>query len=465
MKRGLFAGLFLLFILMFSSCYTGNKKQPNITRDLQAIQDSGVINVITLYSSTSYFIYKGEPMGYEYELLKDFAASQNLKVQVKIAPNVTRLTEMLLNGEGDLIMYNIPVTNEMKKRVTYCGRETITHQVLVQRNEKKDSVLTDVVQLIGKELWVKHDTKYYDRLTNLNQELGGGIIIRHIDQDTINTEDLIEMVSLGKIPYTVSDDNLARLNKTYYSNIDIRLMLSHPQRSSWAVRNSSPELASALNHWFAENQNTTRYKAILKRYFEISKSPGSEPSGSMGKLLGKGKISPFDDLFKKNASLIGKDWRLLASIAYQESRFDTTGVSWAGAVGLMGLMPSTAQAMGINADQRNNPDASIYAGAKYFKAIERSFAAVKDEEERIKLVLASYNAGIGHVFDARALAKKHGKNPSVWENNVEECIRMKSIPEYYNDSICKHGYLRGSETIAYVRDVMKRWKYYQEQVK
>lgn len=459
------AALVVSLIFILSSCYTGSKKHPIAPHDLQAIRDSGVINVITLYSSTSYFIYKGEPMGYEYELLKDFASSLNLKVKVKIAANVTRLTEMLLNGEGDLILYNIPITNEMKSSIEYCGRENITHQVLVQRADRKDTILTDVTQLIGKEIWVKQDTKYYDRLKNLNRELGGGIIIRDINKDTINTEDLIEMVSLGKIPYTVSDNNTARLNKTYYSNIDIQLVLSHPQRSSWAVRKSSPVLAGALNKWFDENQNTTRYKAILKRYFEISKSPYGESAGSLGKLYGKGKISPFDELFKKYASASGKDWKLFASIAYQESRFDTTGVSWAGAVGLMGLMPSTALAMGISAEQRYNPDASIYAGTKYFNSLERPFAGVADEENRIKLILASYNAGIGHVFDARALARKHGKNPSVWDNNVEECIRMKSMPEYYNDSICKHGYLRGSETIAYVRDVMRRWKYYQEKIK
>lgn len=465
MKKQVSFGILLSTLLLFFACHTGSRKQVIASRDLQAIKDSGVIDVITLYSSTSYFIYKGEAMGYEYELLKDFAASQDLKINIKVAPNITQLTEMLLNGEGDLVMYNIPVTNDMKKRIEYCGRETITQQVLVQRANRKDTILNDVPQLIGKEVWVKHDTKYFDRLTNLNKELGGGIIIRDIKKDTVNTEDLIELVSTGNIPYTVSDDNLARLNKTYYSNINIGLILSHPQRSSWAVRKDSPELAATLNQWFADNQNTTRYKAIQKRYFEMSKAPYSEPTSGLGKLYGKNQISPFDDLFKKHAAATNKDWRFLASVAYQESRFDTTGVSWAGAVGLMGLMPSTAEAMGISAADRTNPDRSIQAASKYLKVIERSFAGIPDEEERMKFVLASYNAGMGHVFDARALARKTGKNPMVWDNEVEECIRMKSIPEYYNDSVCKHGYLRGTETIAYVRDVVRRWKYYQEKVK
>ncbi len=130
----------------------------------------------------------------------------------------------------------------------------------------------------------------------------------------------------------------------------------------------------------------------------------------------------------------------------------------------MGLLASTAEAMGIPAEERANPDASVRAAVNYFNIVEKSFRNIP-EEERIKFVLASYNAGMGHVFDARALARKYGKDGNVWDGNVEEYIRLKSVPEYYNDSVCNHGYLRGSETAAYVRDVIKRWIYYQEKVK
>jgi membrane-bound lytic murein transglycosylase F len=447
--------------VMLLAC-TGKERPP--VDDFLAIKQRGTLNVVTLYSSVSYFLYKGEPMGYEYELLKNFADHHHLTLHIRIVANESLLTTALLNGEADLIAYNIPVTNDMKRRLRYCGRETVSSQVLVQRANKNDTLLTDVTQLIGKEIPVKSDTRYYDRLINLNKETGGGIIIRNVQKDTVNTEDLIALVARGKIPCTVSDERIARLNKTYYPNIDIRLRLSHPQRSSWAVANNAPGLAEALDRWFAENVNTTQYRAIMKRYFEMSKSP-TEPSRTiLGTLLGKGQISPYDDVFRKYAPSIRKDWRLLASIAFQESRFDTAGVSWAGAVGLMGLMPRTAEAMGIPADERTNPDASVRAAAEYIRIAERSFQSIADEEERIKFVLATYNAGIGHVFDARALAVKYGKNHQQWDNNVEEYIRLKSVPEYYNDTVCKHGYLRGNETSAYVRDIVKRWKYYRTRV-
>jgi membrane-bound lytic murein transglycosylase F len=201
----------------------------------------------------------------------------------------------------------------------------------------------------------------------------------------------------------------------------------------------------------------------MKRYFERSKRP-DESVTIFGQLSANGQISPFDSIFKEYAPSANKDWRLLASIAFQESRFDTTRVSWAGASGLMGLMPLTAEAMGITREERSNPEASVKAAIEYIRIAERSFRNISNENERIKFILATYNAGIGHVFDAQALTAKYGKNANIWDDQVEEYIRLKSFPEYYNDSICKHGYLRGSETTAYVRDVVARWLFYREKV-
>ena len=123
---------------------------------------------------------------------------------------------------------------------------------MIQRANKGDKLLTDVTQLIDKNVYVKPNTKYSERLKNLDEELGGGIHIQKVENDSIATEDLIEMVSLGEIPYTISDDNTARLNKTYYWNINVDLKVSFPQRSSWGVRKSSPDLAKAIDEWASD---------------------------------------------------------------------------------------------------------------------------------------------------------------------------------------------------------------------
>ncbi|MDR3218867.1 MAG: transglycosylase SLT domain-containing protein [Dysgonamonadaceae bacterium] len=453
-----FLVLLSVAVLLATGC---TRKNAHSGRDdFSRILSKGEIDVLTVSGSMSYFIYKGEPRGYEYELLNSFAENYKLKVNIRPVENETKLMEMLLRGEGDLIACNIPISNEGKEKLLYCGREVINEQVLVQRANRGDTLLKDVTGLIGKEVWVIHDSKHYKRLVNLDNELGGGIHIRTIDKDTVSVEDLIEMVSKGKLAYTVSDADMAGLNKTYFQNLNIAMVVGHSQRSSWATGKDSPKLAAAIDKWFTENQNKAGYKKITKRYFEMSKLPGDEPAP----VIGPGQISPYDSLFRRYAAKIPWDWRLLASVSYQESKFHTDLVSWAGATGLMGLMPRTAQAFGISEDMIFDPESNVRAAVDLIKRLNRSFSAIEDENERIKFILASYNAGSGHIYDAQALAEKYDKNAYLW-SDVEEYLKLKSLQEYYNDPVCKQGYFRSGETVNYVRNVFERWIYYGEAVK
>ena len=463
MKRGKTIFYLLLLALAWTFFAGGCRKhrpaaKPAVHADLPQIKDSGQLVVLTLYSSTTYFNYRGQEMGFQYELCEQFAQSLGVKLKVKVARNVRELIRMLLAGEGDLIAYNLPITRDRMDSLIYCGNEVITHQVVVQRSNGRAKPLTDVTQLVGKEVYVKPG-KYYERLVNLDQELGGGILIRRMASDSISLEDLITEVARGEIAYTVADDDIARLNKTYYPNLDIRLAVSFDQRASWAVRADCPLLAEAVDRWHAENRTSPAYAASMKRYFEISKSVPHSPILS----LREGKISHYDDLFKKYAAQIGWDWRLLASLAYTESNFDTTAVSWAGARGLMQLMPHTARAMGMPEGKEANPEESIKAAVKYLGITTRSFTEVP-EGERINFVLASYNSGIGHVFDAMALAEKYGSNKYVWRDNVEKFVLLKSNEEYFTDPVCKHGYFRGQETYNFVREIMGRYEQYKKKI-
>lgn len=456
--------LFLLSFLLLCVFACRNKhhvgEEEEGAHDLAQIKDSGELVVLTLYSSTSYFIYRGQDMGFQYELSEQFAQNLGVKLRVEVAKNVPELIQKLLAGEGDIIAYNLPITKELKDSLIYCGEEVITHQVIVQRTNGKTKPLTDVTELIGKDIYVKPG-KYFDRLTNLNSELGGGIHIHEVTGDSVTVEDLITQVAQGKIAYTVADNDLARLNRTYYPNLNTALSISFDQRASWAVRKDCPELAAAANKWHEENLTSPAYTASMKRYFEISKSIPHSPILS----LKEGKISHYDDLFKKYAREIDWDWRLLASLAYTESNFDTTAVSWAGARGLMQLMPRTARAMGIPPGKEQNPEESIKAAVKYIASTNRSLSMIADKQERINFILASYNAGLGHINDAMALAAKYGKNKSVWKNNVENYILLKSNEEYFTDPVCRNGYFRGIETYNFVRDITSRYDTYKKKIK
>ncbi|WP_369831327.1 transporter substrate-binding domain-containing protein [Dysgonomonas sp. Marseille-P4361] len=440
----------LLLLCTFCACSTKQEKQ---SYDFKQIKEKGELTIITMNTSTSYFIYKEEAMGYDFDLAQDFCEHHNLKLNVKVAENTTRLLEMLKQGEGDLVAYAVPIQNELKDSITYCGEEQITHQVLVQKANKGDTIVKDVTELIGKEVYVEKGTKYHQRLLNLNAELGGGINIHPVSEDTITSEDLIEKVSSGEINFTVGDAYIARLNKTYYRNIDISLAISFEQRTSWAVRKDTPELAKALDEWFSSKDNTPNYRAITKKYFELSKQPfGGEYEIPLN--LPKGAVSPYDEFFKKHAEGTKYEWQLLAAISYHESRFKNNLTSWAGAAGIMGLMPRTAKSIGLSSDDRMNPDLSIGAGVVLLDRLNKIFSKIENIEERKKFILGAYNGGNGHISDAQALARKYGANPHVWENNVEKYVELKSNPEYYNDPVCKNGYLRGGETVRYVRSVL-----------
>lgn len=428
--------------------------------DFPGLLTRDTLTVLTVNSSTSYFIYRDQPMGYHYDMVKDFAETHGLTLQVKLAHSTSDLRRDLLNGEGDLIAYDFPVLSEFKDSVLYCGLSQTTFQVLVQRSEPGDTLLTDVTQLIGKEVYVLPMSKYLSRLVNLNEELGGGIIIKVMEGDTIAVEDLIREVSTGQIAYTIANEHVARLNRTYFRNIDIGLALSFSQRSSWAVRSDMPVLADSLNSWFARVNTQPTFARITKRYFEESKGFNTQVQRAKILAYGPGQLSPYDDLFKKYAKETGLDWHLLASIAYHESSFDPDGQAWTGAGGLMGLMPATARTLGVEGSAIFNPEQNIKAGANYLKELLASFSSVHDSDERIKMALAAYNGGIGHVFDARALAEKYKADPNLWDGHVERYLQLKSLEQYYEDPICKAGYFRGDETVNYVREVIAQWERY-----
>lgn len=171
-------------------------------------------------------------------------------------------------------------------------------------------------------------------------------------------------------------------------------------------------------------------------------------------------ISQYDSIFKKESQRLGWDWRMLAAMVWNESRFNVDAVSSQGARGLMQFMPRTAERFGLVGDEVLNPRKSIEAGVEYLQFLERRFNEIKDRDERIKFVLAGYNAGPGHVRDAMALAKKYGDDPYVWNGSVEKWLLALQERKFYADGVCKHGFFRGRHTVRYVKDVFEQYYHY-----
>jgi membrane-bound lytic murein transglycosylase F len=442
-------------------------KEPQVEFDLDAIRKRGNLVALIDNNSISYFIYKGRPMGFEYELLQRLAKNLKVDLKIKLVSGIEQAIDMLNKGEGDILAFPLTITQERTQYLSFTDAHFNTHQVLVQKKpanwrmqppqlvEKK--LIRNPVKLIGKEVHVMKGSAFKERMVNLSSEIGGHINIIE-DSATAETESLIRDVATGEIKYTVTDQTIAMVNLLYYPNLDINTVLSLPQQIAWGIRKNSPDLLAATNVWLKDTKLSGVFNVIYNKYFDSPRLSLAHIKSEYSSLTGD-RLSPFDDQIKKGAELIGWDWRLIASVAYQESNFDPQVKSWAGAIGLMQVMPETGKYFG--AKNLWDPNQNITVGIKFLKFLDRQWAkTVPDPEERMKFVLASYNVGLTHVSDAQKLTKKYGKDPTVWEDNVEYYLKQKSDPKYFRDPVTVVGYCRCDGPIRYVKEVLQRYEEY-----
>jgi len=464
-------GVMLVTASLLSSCDGAARifnASPNteVDWDLDEIKEKGTLKAIMVYSSTSYFIYRGRTMGYEYELIRHFAESQGLKLEVVVAQDIDELITMLNRGDGDVVAYGMTITQDREELVDFTQHLYLTNQVLVQRKPEnwrrmkqadlQKALITDPAQLIGDTVAVRRNTSYYERLINLQQEIGGQIHIETIEGKT-STDLIIERVADGSLKYTVADANIAKVNAGFHQNLDIGTPLSLSQRVGWAVRENSSELKDALNDWIEEIRDKPEHKALYKKYFDHKQSYLARAK-SPYLSLNEGKISIYDDLVKKYSAQNRWDWRLVSALIYEESGFNPVDTSWAGAQGLMQLMPATSADLGV--EDPTDPESSIRGGTRYLRTLWDLWKDIPDSLNRYQFALASYNCGYAHILDAQRLAAKNGADPLTWVGNVETYLLNLSYSEYYNDEVVRYGFVRGNIPVNYVRNIMSRYAQY-----
>jgi membrane-bound lytic murein transglycosylase F len=471
--------LLLLPLFLLTSCLNNNQEKRNqaLAGDdlpgrlkIHEIQERGKLIATTDYNSTDYFIYRGEPMGYQYEKLKMLADYLGVDLEINIAINIDDAFRSLEEGKSDLIAMGLTVTLDQTEKVDFTVPILQTRQMLVQRkpanwrkmttwDDIEKSLIRNPIDLAGKTVVVQKASSHTARLKNLSEEIGWPIMIE--EDPVYEVEQLVEAVANGDIDYTVCNEHMAGFFEKQYPDIDIRTPISFPQNIAWAVKHGSDSLLTVINEWLSVNNNTYASKRLIDKYFNSSRTAFMAKSEAVT-FNGK-KISQYDEIIRNISRQYNLDWRLVASLIYQESQFHADSRSWSGAFGLMQMMPSTAALFGI--DSTASEFEQLEAGIKYLKILDRELPReITNPEERIKFILGSYNLGIAHIFDARRLAEKNGKNPNVWTDNVDYYVLNKSNPAFYRDSVVRYGYANGTEAYNFVVEVLNRFEHYKTTV-
>lgn len=467
MRRAFYLIISLFFITLTSCKKEIAEKEILQTSfdDLGEIRRRGRIIAVTDFNSTNYFVYKGQPMGFHYELLKSFSDFSGINIEIVTENDINRSIMMLNTGEADILAMDLSIDSVRAKLLRFTLPVNRTRQVLVQRKPNRWSSMTrDEIEkklvrrnsgLSGKTVYAQSGSAAVASLKELNERNGNRITVIEVPFDS---EKLIRLISQHEIDYAVCDENIAKVNERYYPVIDASAALTAEQDLGWGVRKqNSDRLEESLNVWISTFSNSNFYTFLYAKYFRNNWSAHIVKSDYYTLLTGK--VSPYDMQIKSLSDTIEWDWRLLASLIYQESRFMPDVISGQGAYGLMQVMPATGRNFGI--DVKTSPENNLKAGVLYIRYLQEFFSTrIPDENERIKFVLAAYNAGEGNIIDAMKLAEKHGKNPLIWDNNVAYFLLKKTDPLYYNDPVVKMGFCRGYESVNFVSEILERYGEY-----
>jgi len=463
--------IFLLFLTFLIACGPQHKsiEKENSNNDKNQVLDSILqrksLKAVTDYGSVTYLVYRGETIGYQYEMLKDFVDYLGVDLEIIVEKDFNKSIEMLNNGEADLMAMGLTVTTDRTKDFEFTNPIMTSHQVLVQRkpdnylkmvtaDEIESHLLRNQIDLANRIIHVQKGTIFAKRLATLADEIGDTIIVIQEDKDV---EELIAAVANKEINFTVADEHIALVNSKYYPNIDVKTPISFPQKISWAAKKGQSGLTDTINAWLNIYINSLKSRLVYNKYFKNIRS--KRIAQSQYNSFSGGVLSPYDKEIKKASEILGWDWRLLASLIYQESEFKPNVRSWVGAYGLMQMMPATLEQYGL--DSTATPEEQIISGAKYLTYLEKQLPEqIIDSTERVKFVLASYNSGIGHILDGRRLAEKYGKDPNLWTNNVDHFVLSLSDKFYYHDPVVYYGYTRGQETYNFVIEIIQRFDDY-----
>jgi membrane-bound lytic murein transglycosylase F len=445
MRRQKWRSALLIFVVLSIALFCSCTKKSALER----IREDGQITMITRNNAHCYYIYRDEPMGFEYDLAKAFSNYLGVKLKV-ITPHWERLLDMVNRGDGDFIAASLTITPSREELVNFSDEYlAIQQQAIIHKSNYEIQRIED---LAGKTVHVRRATSYEERLHELKGEGLDLTIEPHVD---VPTEELIRMVAEKQIEVTIADSHIALLNRRYYPDVKIAFPIEEPQSLGWAVKKGEAELKKEVNEFFKRIKKDGTFAKIYEKYFANVEIFDYVDLKKYYQRLNT-RLPRYEDIIKNAAQRHGFDWRLIAATVYQESHFNPRARSYTGVRGMMQLTLETAKDMGIT--NRLDPTQSIMGGVKYLRKLYDRYEDVK-EPDRILISLASYNVGHGHILDAQTIARQRNLNPNSW-SSLEKVLPLLRYPKYYKKT--KNGYCRGTEPVRYVNriltyyDILKR---------
>ena len=419
------------------------------TGDLDAMIKRRLIRVLTTYSRTHYFIDRGTPRGITYDAMRKFEDELNaklktrhLRVQVVFVP-VSRdeLLPGLVEGRGDVAMASLTVTPEREKLVDFTVPTATDVSEIVVTGPRSPALAT-LDDLAGKQVVVRKSSSYHESLLALNERLrseGKREVVLKLAPETLESEDLLEMVNAGLVKIVVVDSYLARFWKQVFPNIVLHddIAVRTGARLGLAIRKGSPKLRAALDDFVRRNAVRTNFgNQLFQRYLKSTKFVKSATADTDMK-----RFERMVELFRKYGDRYQLDTLLMIAQGYQESTLDQSKRSRVGAIGVMQVMPATGKELAVGDIRQLEPN--IHAGVKYIRFMIDQYLADEpmDALNRELFAFAAYNAGPGRVRQLRTEAKRRGLDPNTWFNHVER-IAAERI---------------GRETVQYVSNI---YKYY-----
>lgn len=446
-------------LLLFFGFYSCKSHQSKVTDDIVARGEL----VLTLSNDVpGYFTLEDKCYGYQYDLFKAYADELGVKLRINVENSDAMCRKMLRRGETDIVATTAANSSGYEKSLEIYKTKYV---VLANKNKRSPFASNDLFEKI-----IRGDEADYQNAkilissgfknTKAYSDMLESSASQYMFLSARSSLELIDQLSSGKYSYVICEKSEAQLGCALIRNVKQVYEFKDEVAMHIATNSSDADFFDDFGRWFANYRNSPEYAMLNDLYFE---------KGIVGQLIGKnsyehtpGSISAYDDIMRKVSQEQGMDWRFLSAIAYSESRFNKYAVSPKGARGIMQIMPIVARQFNIAESEVMKPEINIMLAAKLLVKIERMLKIPADTpfEDKMSIILACYNGGVGHVVDARNLAEKYGRNPNSWED-VSSYLRLKSNETFHQDSVVRHGKFSGSgETLAFVDRVMGRYDRY-----